>query len=67
MKTYLPKYEEDDRDLNDVLESLAKKAKAILCELDDYACLDSQDLDNIKDCTQILLNIKKFTYMLNQH
>lgn len=67
MKTYFPKHEEGDRDLNDVLESLAKKAKAILCELDAYAGLDSQDLDNIKDCTQILLNIKKFTYMLNQH
>ena len=67
MKTYLPKHEEDDRDLNDVLESIAKKAKAILCELDDVACFDSQDLDNIRDCTQILLSIKKFTYMLNQH
>lgn len=42
----------------------AHRAKDCLEHLLDEPCWDSQDLDDVKDCIEILWGIRKFNYMM---
>jgi hypothetical protein len=56
--------EHPTRDMRDVLEDTAHRAKDCLEHLLDESCWDSQDLDDVKDCIEILCGIRKFNYMM---
>lgn len=52
------------RDMRNILEDTAHRAKDCLEHLLDEPCWDSQDLDDVKDCIEILCGIRKFNYMM---
>lgn len=51
------------RAMRDILEDTAHRAKDCLEYLLDETCWDSQDLDDVKDCIEILCGIRKFNYI----
>lgn len=53
--------EHPTRDMRNVLEDTAHRAKDCLEHLLDETCWDSQDLDDVKDCIEILCGIRSAT------
>lgn len=54
------------RDTTEVLEDVAHRAKDVLEQLLKDDCWDSQDLDAVKDCIEILCGIRKFNYYMRE-
>ena len=54
------------RDTTEVFEDAAHRAKDCLEQLLEEDCWDSQDLDDVKDCIEILCGIRKFNYYMRE-
>lgn len=52
------------RDTTEVLEDVAHRAKEVLEQILKDDCWNSQDLDDVKDCIEILCGIRKFNYYM---
>lgn len=49
-----------------VLENVAHRVKDCLEQLLEEDCWDSQDLDDVKDCIEILCGIRKFNFYMKE-
>ena len=56
-----------DRDLNEVLEDVKHRAKYTLEELLEECVWDSKDIDDAKDCVEIICGVDKINHMDSTH
>lgn len=54
------------KDTSIVLENVVHRAKDCLEQLLEEDCWDSQDLDDVKDCIEILCGIRKFNFYMKE-
>ena len=54
------------KDTSIVLEGAAHRAKDCLEQLLEEDCWDSQDVDDVKDCIEILCDIRKFNFYMKE-
>lgn len=54
------------KDTSIVLENVAHRAKDCLEQLLEEDCWDSQDVDDVKDCIEILCDIRKFNFYMKE-
>ena len=54
------------RDTTEVLEDVAHRAKDCLEQILKDDCWNSNDLDDVKDCIEILCGIRKFNYYMRE-
>ena len=52
------------RETTEVIDDVAHRAKDCLEQLLKDDCWNSQDLDDVKDCIEILCGIRKFNYYM---
>lgn len=55
------------KDTSIVLEDVAHRAKDCLEQLLEEDCWDSQDVDDVKDCIEILRGIRKFNFYMKEN
>ena len=54
------------RDTTEVLEDVAHRVKDCLEQLLEEDYWDSQDVDDVKDCIEILCGIRKFNFYMKE-